>query len=149
MIYDDAIIINIRAEAAYQQNEKLRFNIRGEFFNYKMATEVRAWYKPQFELALSGNYNLQDKIIAKLDLFYIANQFAKSFITDTASISGQKVVINVLKGIFDANLGLEYRYTKKLAFFLNFNNIANYRYYRWINYPTQRFSLMGGLSYSF
>ena len=149
VIYDDAIIINIRAEAAYQQNEKLRFNIRGEFFNYKMATEVRAWYKPQFELALSGNYNLQDKITAKLDLFYIANQFAKSFITDTASISGQKVVINVLKGIFDANLGLEYRYTKKLAFFLNFNNIANYRYYRWINYPTQRFSLMGGLSYSF
>jgi len=54
-----------------------------------------------------------------------------------------------LKGIFDANIGLEYRYTKKLGFFLNFNNIANYRYYRYNNYPTQRLGFMGGLSYSF
>jgi len=54
-----------------------------------------------------------------------------------------------LKGIFDANLGLEYRYTKKLSAFINFNNIGAVRYQRWEDYPTQRFNVLGGLTYSF
>ncbi|MES2138232.1 MAG: hypothetical protein V4511_00885 [Bacteroidota bacterium] len=149
VIYDDASLLNIRGEVSFQQQEKLRISLRGEYFNYKMKTELRAWYKPQVELTLSANYNLRDKIVVRVDLFYIDNQFAKTFVSDTTSITGTKVVAKELKGLFDANIGLEYRYNKKLGFFLNFNNIANYRYYRWSNYPTQRFSLMGGLSYSF
>ncbi len=149
LVYDDATLLNIHAEIAFQQREKLRFSLRGEYFSYKMKTEARAWYKPQVELTFSANYNLRDKIVVKADLFYVDNQFAKSFEADTTSITGKKVVAIELKGVFDANIGIEYRYTKKLGFFLNFNNIANYRYYRWSNYPTQRFSLMGGLSYSF
>jgi len=149
VIYDDASVLNIHGEVSYQESEKLRINLHGEYFNYKMKTEIRAWYKPQVEISLSANYNLEDKIIIKADLFYNDNQFAKTFLTDTTSITGKKVIAKELKGVFDANIGLEYRYTKKLGFFLNFNNIANYRYYRWSNYPTQRFSLMGGLSYSF
>ncbi len=85
----------------------------------------------------------------KADLFYIGNQFAKGFATDTTSLTGKKVVAYDVKGIFDVNIAAEYRYTKNLGFFINFNNIANVRYYRWLNYPTQRFSLMAGLSYSF
>lgn len=149
VIYDGGSVLNIRGEVSYQQREKLRISLRGEYFNYKMKTELKAWYKPQVEIAVSAHYNLRDKITVKMDLFYIDNQFAKTFVTDTISITGQKVVAKELKGIFDANIGFEYRYTKKLAFFLNFNNIANVRYYRWSNYPTQRFSFMGGLSYSF
>ena len=149
VIYDDAMLLNVRGEVSLQQLEKLRINLRGEYFNYKMKTELRAWYKPQVELTLSGNYNLQDKIFVKVDLFYIDSQFAKTFTADSSLPSGQKVVPLELKGIFDANIGLEYRYTKKLGFFVSFNNIANVRYYRWSNYPTQRFNLMGGLSYSF
>lgn len=149
VIYDDTKLLNIRGEVSYQQQEKLRISLRGEYFNYKMKTELRAWYKPQVELTLSANYNLREKIVVRVDLFYIDNQFAKTFESDTTSITGTKVVATELKGVFDANIGLEYRYNKKLGFFLNFNNIANYRYYRWSNYPTQRFSLMGGLSYSF
>lgn len=149
VIYDDTKLLNIRGEVSYQQQEKLRISLRGEYFNYKMKTELRAWYKPQVELTLSANYNLREKIVVRVDLFYIDNQFAKTFVSDTTSITGTKVVAKELKGVFDANIGLEYRYNKKLGFFLNFNNIANYRYYRWSNYPSQRFSLMGGLSYSF
>lgn len=149
VIYDDALVLNIQGEVAYQQGEKLRVLLRGEYFNYKMKTELRAWYKPQVELTLSANYNLREKITVKADLFYIDNQFAKTFEPNPSSLNGKIVVAKELKGIFDANIGLEYRYTKKLGFFLNFNNITNYRYYRWSNYPTQKFSLMGGLSYSF
>ncbi len=149
IIYDDANLLNVRGEISYQLREKFRINLRGEYFNYKMKTELRAWYKPQTEFTFSANYNLNDKIVAKVDLFYIDNQFAKTFVANTTSVIGQKVVAKELKGVFDANIGIEYRYTKKLGFFIKFNNIANFRYYRYSNYPTQRFWLMGGLSYSF
>ena len=149
VIYDDAELLNIRAEISYQQREKLRINLRGEYFNYKMATEQKAWYKPQLEFSISANYNLKDKIVAKVDLYYIDSQYAKTFVSDASSSTGTRVEAQELKGVFDANIGLEYRYTKKLGFFLNVTNIANYRYYRYNNYPTQRFGFMAGLSYSF
>ncbi len=149
VIYDDAELLNVSGEVSYQNKEKLRINLKGEYFNYKMKTEQRAWYKPQVMITLSGNYNLENKIVVKLDLFYIDNQFAKTYIADNTVASGQKMVAKELQGVFDANIGLEYRYTKKLGFFLNFNNIASQRYNRWYNYPTQKFSLMGGLSFSF
>ena len=92
---------------------------------------------------------MSDKILVKVDMFYMDSQFAKLWVTDTSSPTGKKVEASELKGIVDANLGLEYRFSKKLGFFFSFNNIANYQYYRWSNYPTQRSSIMGGLSYSF
>ena len=147
VIYDDAQVLNVKGEVSYQEREKLRIILSGEYFNYKMKTEERAWYKPQLEVKLSANYNLSDKIVAKVDLCYLGNQYAKIFIDGDAN--GDKIETEELKGVFDANVGLEYRYTKKLGFFLNFNNIANFRYYRYSNYPTQRFTFMGGLSYSF
>ena len=149
VIYDDAEVLNIRGEVSYQQREKLRINLCGEYYNYKMSIEQKAWYKPSMKFTLSANYNLRDKIVARVDLYYIDNQFAKTVVADSTSSTGKKVVAQELKGVFDANIGVEYRYTKKLGFYVNFNNIANFRYYRYNNYPTQRISFMAGLSYSF
>ncbi|MBK7182962.1 MAG: TonB-dependent receptor [Bacteroidetes bacterium] len=149
VIYDDVEVLNVGGEVTYQSREKLRINLRGDYFNYKAQTELRAWYKPELVITLSANYNLRDKIVAKVDLFYLGNQFAKTFEADASSATGEKVVAKELNGVFDANIGLEYRYNKKLGFFLNVNNIASVRYMRYMNYPTQRFNLMGGLSYSF
>lgn len=149
VVYDDGTVLNIRGEVSYQQREKLRISLSGDYFQYKMKKELRAWYIPQLQITASANYNLRDKIVIKADFFYLDNQFARTFVQDTASSTGLKVVAKELKGIFDANIGAEYRYTKKLGFFVNFNNIANLRYYRWRNYPTQRFNFMAGLSYSF
>ena len=149
VIYDDAELLAIKGEVSYQQREKLRILLRGEYFNYKMSQEQKAWYKPQMQFTLSANYNLRDKIVAKVDLYYVDNQYAKTFESDSTSSTGKKVVAQELKGVFDMNVGVEYRYTKKLGFFLTFNNITNFRYYRYNNYPTQRIGFMGGLSYSF
>ena len=49
---------------------------------------------------------------------------------------------------FDANLGLEYRYSKLLSFWARFNNLAAQRYYLYNNYPSYRFRVMLGLTYA-
>jgi hypothetical protein len=149
LVYDDADVLNVRGEVSYQSREKLRFNLRGDYYNYKMKNELRAWFKPQVEITLSANYNLKDKIVVRADMFYTDSQFAKLIEEDPAGLAADKAVAKELKGVFDANLGLEYRYTKKLGFFLDLNNIASQGYNRWYKYPTQRFGFMAGLSYSF
>ena len=149
VIYDNARILTVHAEAGYQLREKIRVNLAADYFDFKMQNELRAWYKPNLQVTLSGNYNLKDKLVAKLDVFYLANQYARMFELDVENISGVRAVASELKGLVDVNMGLEYRYNKKLSFYTMFNNVANFRYYRWSNYPTQRFNFMGGLSYSF
>jgi hypothetical protein len=149
VIYDDAEVLNVRGEVSYQSREKLRLNIRGDYYNYKMENEMRAWFKPQVKITLSGNYDLKEKIVVKADMFYVDSQFARIFEDDGTGMGTTKAVAKEIKGVFDANIGLEYRYTKKLGFFLNFNNIASQSYNRWYRYPTQRFGVMGGLSFSF
>jgi hypothetical protein len=147
VIYDDGNVLNLHGEVSYQLREKLRIMIAGDYFDYKMKHEIRAWYKPQVKLSFAANYNLSDKIIVKADLFYLENQFAKAHASGDDSTG--KIVAQELNNLFDVNIGGEYRYTKRLGFFLNLSNIMNARYLRYMNYPTQRFSLMGGLSYSF
>ncbi len=147
VIYDDGEELHVHGEMAYQLREKIRIHLSGDYFNYKMKTEMRAWYLPQLKFALGGNYNISDKIIVRADFFYLDNQYAKTI--ENAGTHQEKVEATQLKGMFDANIGGEYRYNKKLGFFINVNNIANVRYYRYSNYPTQRFNAMLGLSYSF
>jgi hypothetical protein len=57
--------------------------------------------------------------------------------------------IHKLKPIVDANLGVEYRYSKKLSAFAHLNNLGFKSYERWNNYPTQAFSFLVGISAAF
>ena len=51
--------------------------------------------------------------------------------------------------IADINLGLEYRYNKRISAFIQMNNIASQRYNRWYNHPVQIFQFMGGITARF
>ena len=94
---------------------------------------------------MSGIYNLKSKFIIKADIYAIGNQWALKEGVDATGAAYSKKTL--LKGIVDVNFGIEYRYTKMLSFFVNFNNIGNFRYYRWDQYPTQRFNGMIGLTF--
>lgn len=143
VIYDDVNVLNVKGELAYQEREKLRLSLNADYNQYTTTKELKAWYMPEFKLTLSGNYNLRDKIVVRGDVFGIGKQYYRS--TD---ITG-KYIAKQLNGIIDVNLGLEYRYSKILSGFVNFNNIGSTRYYRWSQYPTQRFNLMAGVTYAF
>lgn len=148
VIYDNAEIFSFHGEFEYQLREKWHINLSGDYTNFVMENEQHAWYTPQIKATLAANYNIGNKIITKLDVFYLHNQFAKTYVP-AISNNGVMVEAQELKGMVDVNLGSEYHYNKKLGFFLSFNNIGAVKYFRWNNYPTQRFQVIGGLSYAF
>lgn len=113
-------------------------------------TNEKAYNIPDFEGMLGLSYNLADKIIASTRVFYIGKRYAQISYGDIMTL-GPLVAIEpvVLKPAIDANLTLEYRYSKVLSAYLEFSNIASQRYMIWNHYPSYRFRFLGGVTYSF
>ncbi len=144
VIYDNTDLISLSAQAKYQYKEKIHFIAKGNYYKYMPKNIEQAYHKPDFDISLSTIYNLKSKFIIKGDVFVIGNQYALTQVTDNNIKTYQPKLLN---SIGDINLGAEYRYSKMLSFLVNFNNIANMRYYRWEKYPSQRFGVMMGLTF--
>jgi len=54
-----------------------------------------------------------------------------------------------LGSVFDMNAGLEFRITKNLNVWSQFNNLFNKEYQRWNQYPVYGFNFVAGIVYSF
>lgn len=144
VVYDNTSYFNASGQLKYQYKEKLHLLAKGNYNLYKPKNLTRPYHKPSFDLTLSGIYNLKSKIILKADIYVIGDQWALTQVMENNVYTTQP---KLLKSVGDINLGAEYRYSKMLSFFVNFNNIANMRYYRWERYPSQRFNLMAGITF--
>ncbi len=54
-----------------------------------------------------------------------------------------------LKGAFDLNAGLDFKITKNLKVWSQFNNIFNKQYQRWNQYPVYGFNFVAGVIFAF
>ncbi|MBA3681013.1 MAG: hypothetical protein H0W73_07575 [Bacteroidetes bacterium] len=144
VVYDNTTLLTVSGQLRYQLKEKLNIVAKGNYYLYKPKNLTRAYQKPDYDLTFSALYNLKSKIIVKADIFFVGQQWALTQKTDTGFVS---YVPKQLKGYVDANLGAEYRYSKMLSFFVQLNNIANQRYYKWDQYPSQRFNFMFGVTF--
>lgn len=139
--YDNTEIQQVSAEVAYLYSEKLSFLFDITYREYNMSNEEYPWHKPELNYSVRTFYNLSDKILINFDILGEGKRFAK--------ISGKNSSESVqLDGIANLNLGLEYRYSKILSGFLNMKNLFGSRYYKWNYYPSQRFFIMAGFTYS-
>lgn len=142
IIYDNANLLNVKGELAFQKDEKFKLLVGGNFYNYKMDNELKAWHKPIFDAYIDFWYNIKNKFIITAGITGRSNIYAKAY-------EGTNVVKKNIDGYADASLGFEYRYSKILSAFININNLTSIRYYRWYNYPSYGFNLMAGVTYAF
>lgn len=139
VVYDEGDLLNLSGEVTYDATESLNFKLNANFNNYNLTRELYAWHKPKFDLTFNTRYNLQNKIIASLETYYLGKRYAKPY-------AGTDPI--VLKGVLDFNLLLEYRYTKILSGFIQFRNLAASQYQYWNQYPSQRFTFLIGMTYA-
>ncbi|NVO19972.1 MAG: hypothetical protein HXX13_09745 [Bacteroidetes bacterium] len=151
LLYDDISLVKIRAELEFVKADKLRLSLAGNYNHYNLGTQDYAWYKPDYSLDLTANYNFQDKIIFKFQAELNGPVYAP-IPTFPDDLNIQDPVVYRKKNIngwVDANLGAEYKFNKALSFWLNINNLGNTRNFSFYNYPSYRINAMGGASYSF
>ena len=143
MLYDHGSLWNIHGELQYQHTEKIKIIAKGDYNKYEMEGEIKPWHKPLWEGSILVNYNLKNKISVTADLFLHGKRYAKVLQNDSlVSVFTTKE----LKNVVDMNLGLEYRYTKKLSAFLHLNNLGFQRYMLWNNYPVHRLNFLMGIT---
>jgi hypothetical protein len=138
--YDNARISSLNAQISWNHTEKLKFLLEGHISKYELVNISHPWHKPLFEMGFGASYNMQNKIFMDAKIFYSGKRYARPLLADADPI--------VLKAYPDANINVEYRYSKILSFFLRFNNFSASRFDIWNQYPSQRFQLMGGFVYS-
>ncbi|RLD62513.1 MAG: hypothetical protein DRJ05_00115, partial [Bacteroidetes bacterium] len=150
LVYDRVKYSRVIAEFGFRYNEKLKSTLRGQYNSYFMDNEAKPWHKPSLEISWGVDYQIQDKFIIKGELKTTSKMYARTFETQTTDNINTTVLVPVeIKGMTDISLGVEYRYSKTLSGFVNFNNLLGQRYFRWYNYPSYRFNMMMGVSYSF
>ncbi|MBK9732891.1 MAG: hypothetical protein IPO83_16685 [Chitinophagaceae bacterium] len=138
--YYNLNIINVHAEIAYRQSERINVVLSGEANSYDMDFDDQPWGIPKSQLDLTLNYNLQNKIFAQVDFF--ANSGAYTILpSETTSTQ--------LKGRADVNISLTYDYKKNISGWLAFNNIFGAKNTAWFNYPTYGFQAMVGVNLKF
>lgn len=147
VIYDDIRKLAFHAELLARFGERFSLRLRGDFFDYSMENQQKPWHKPDFLATMNVRYSLFDKINLTADLYGRSGAYGAllSDIAPVVPLSEKKLHDFYI----DANLGVEYRYTKNFSVFLLFHNMPNESYERWLHYPTQAFSFLGGVSYGF
>lgn len=151
VIYDEVKVARFYGELGYVMENKITASGWLAFNQYTMTRELKPWQLPALEAGIKGTYNLGDKIILGLDVFYVGTRYAKISQFDKLTNTGVdfKIAERKLSGYVDASINAEYRYTKKLAAFIRLNNLAAQQYQIWNNYPSQRINGMLGVNFSF
>ncbi|HDS08148.1 MAG TPA: hypothetical protein ENO05_11040 [Bacteroides sp.] len=140
VIYDDLTMVNVHGEFTIRPSDPWKIFLKGNYYSYLMVREDHPWHHPDFDLSLQVRYNLSDKILVNSGIFAIGPRYYKVF--EPGEEPGK------LPLAVDANLGVEYRYSNLLSFWANVNNLAAQKYYLYNQYPSYRFRIMLGLSYS-
>ena len=145
VVYDNVSVIGLKGSLTFQQAEKLKVDAYTELNRYSAEFEKYAWHLPDLIIGLRGSYNMFDKIYVKADVSLQGGRKSPGglFMSSPTDDDFKLGFIN------DINLEADYRYNKRLSAFVQFNNLASQRYYRWYNYPVFRFQVMGGLTFSF
>ena len=150
--YGDLDITEVMGEVTVNNGDNLDLFVKGQYFIYgagDLEYDI-PWYQPSIMFTVAGRYNLQDKIIAEVEIYAMDERKAKSYAAIPLQEPNDRgFYVADLKGFADINLSVEYRYTKRLSGFVKANNLFGSRYMRYNNYRAQRVVAMIGATYSF
>ncbi len=138
-VFSDGTLLKVHGEVDYPLNNRLTLSFLGNYYGYDLSGQEHAWHKPKWDGAVKADYNLRNKIVASAGLTLTGERYAMV----RAPEKTVKLPFNP-----NLNLGVEYRYTPVLSFWIKCNNISYNRYYEWNYYPAMNYMLLGGLSYS-
>lgn len=144
---DEAEVLNFHGEMNGNITGRISYFAAANYNKYTLSANSHPWNKPPWDGKLGINYNMRNKIIAGAELTLLGkrrqmvSESPTGWMTLEPVISERPVHVNL-------NLSAEYRYTKILSFWAKINNISYNRYLEWAYYPTQRFLIIAGFTYS-
>ena len=140
IVYDAADVLTVHGEVSFQLAEELRVSASANYYTFNLKDQARPWNLPTLDAKLSASYIYDEKLAINLNAIYMNKRYGRVR-NDSAEY--------LMKDIIDLNLGVEYRYNKFIALFLNANNLVGAPYQRWYSYPSYKFNILGGVTFTF
>ena len=133
-------VLHFGGELGFNVQEKFSL-ITGLTFNQFSAFKdnAKAWGLIPLELKTTMRMQIIKDLWLKGDLF-VWN--GPKYLKKDGSVGD-------LAGATDLNAGLEFKITKNINLWTQFNNIFNKEYQRWNQYPVYGFNFVGGIVFSF
>lgn len=133
-------VVNFGGEVGYTIHEKFSVLAGLTFNQYTgLKNNAEAWGLLPMELKAAMRMQIIKDLWLKTDLYaWGGPQYRKK--------DGSP---GKLPGAADLNAGLEFRITKNVNLWTQFNNIFNKEYQRWNQYPVYGFNFTGGVIFSF
>lgn len=141
VVYADRInVLNLGGELGYTVEEKFSIITNLQFNQFTgLQGQDKAWGLLPLELNTSLSLRIIKDLWLKSDLFaWSGPRYLRANGSD-----------GKLSGAFDLNAGLEFRVSKNINLWTQFNNIMNKEYQRWNQYRVYGFNFVGGIVFSF
>ena len=133
-------VLNIGGELGYTIGEKFSLLTTWSINQFTGLKEnKRAWGLIPAELDADMRLQIIKDLWLKTDLFAWTGPAYKR----------KDGSVGRLDGAFDLNAGLEFKITKNINLWSQFNNIGNKTYQRWKQYPVYGFNFVAGVVFSF
>jgi hypothetical protein len=133
-------VLNLGGQLGYTVEEKFSLLAGWQFNQYTgLRVNDKPWGLIPLELNAAMRVQVLKDLYLKSDLYtWSGPQYMRK--------DGSNAQLN---GAIDLNAGLEFRITKNLNIWSQFNNITNRKYQRWKQYPVYGFNFVGGIVFSF
>lgn len=140
MIYNINDDIKVAAEFSYNMYDMLYTKSNDSLIDARESiVNEKAWYKPEVEFALRGVYNLDKQWRFNIAAYVEGSRYAL--------IDYKKA--EKLKPVCDIQLGCDYKFREKLAFYAEIKNLIHNKYQMYYNYPSYGFQAFLGFKYRF
>ncbi len=145
-IYDNgnSNIFGLNGQVNVKASEVLSLTGKAEIYNYELASENEAWFKPTLRLTSNARFDLNEKVIIDGELLFQGESSAKVPGPASAPVS----IVNI-QSFVDVSAGAEYRVNNKFGVFLRANNLLGKSYQKYLYYSRLGLTLFGGVNYSF
>lgn len=134
-------VLHYGGEIGYTVQEKFSL-IAG--FNFNHYLSQKDYDKPYGLLPVELNAALRIQILKDLYLSSDLFSWGINYYRKKDGVSSGK-----LKGAFDLNAGLDFKITKNVKLWTQFNNIFNKQYQRWNQYPVYGLNFVAGAIFAF
>src|SRR5690606_14545993 len=120
------------------------------FQSYALENFEEAWDKSTIQAKISADYKfLDERLILGGDIFYVDQRYATYNLMTDNMVDQQNLPVYELSPYFDLNLRATYLILDRWAAFVEFQNALNKNYNRFLDYPVQGITGVGGVMFKF
>ena len=144
-IYDQgkSTVLGLEGEINVKASDIFEISGKAQIFNYDLASESEAWFKPNLRLISNAKAQVNQKLLISAELLFQGETSAKV----NSGSGGYKA--STLKSFIDLSAGAEYKVNQKIGAYLRVHNLMGQSYQRYLFYPNMGMTIFGGINYSF